>query len=155
MTINPQVKLSCKASVTPSVPFGGGTYNIGMDNYELTVPAAADQIVTRTVTADNTGDIYEPDINSFDREGTQLNGDLGAVAMDTLYGVIIENNDASVNLTVACSSDLGSTSQVVPPGGVLALFNMTGWTISSSTTITLTAASGTVSVDIVCLGKNA
>ena len=155
MTITPSCKVQCSATVTPSQTHTSGKYTVGMDSYNLTVPAAADIIVSRTLTCTSGAEVYEPDINSYDAEGTQLNQDLAAVALDTVYGIVVENNDASIVVTVTTNSELGTTSQALAGGAILCLYNMTGWTVTTSATITLTAASGSPTCDVVILGKNA
>ncbi len=141
---------------TPStLSNAAGQITLGFNNAEFTVPTAADQCITRTVTCTTGAEVYEPDINSYDSEGTQANVDGGSVSMDTAYAVALQNNDASINVTYSFHSDLGSHGGTLTPGETISFINVTGWTLTASSTITLTAASGSPTVDIVVIGKNA
>lgn len=153
MVFSKQFSLTLQGTVTPADTLSGGSYFIGWNGTTFTIPAAADCILSRALACSTTPRAWEPDVNTFNSV-TLKDADGVTVALDTVYAIGLYNTDATNTVTFVCAGiDSGNYAGTLAPGGVsLIFFPSAGVALTSSSTITFTAAAGTPTVNAFLIG---
>ena len=147
--------LTLKGTVSPADPLSGEAYYLGWNGQSFTVPSDANAVITRTLSCASTARTWEPDINRFNSV-TLPDADGVIVAMNKLYVIALYNKDATYAVNFVCANiDAGNYAGTLRPGGMSLIFYPAGLTIGSTSTISLTAPSGSPNVDGFLMGRYA
>lgn len=146
--------LTLKGTVTPADPLSGEAYYLGWNGQSFTIPADANSVITRTLGCTTSARVWEPDVNTFN--GVTLpDADGATVSMNKLYALALYNKDTTHAVNFVCANmDSANHSGTLRPGGLSVIFYPgLGITLGSSSTITLTAATGSPNVDGFLMGR--
>jgi len=156
MNISASAALTLKAVVTPADQWASSTYNLGPDNQIITIPSEADVIVTaQLATASGVSRDYEPDVHTWNSTA-MLDPDGQSVSLDTVYAVVLYNEDASLSAEFLATNFGSQPWAGLLQAGAYAFINFpSGLTVGSTATIGITGLSGTPNVRIVLIGAAA
>jgi len=153
MNITASASLNVYADITPADALASNLYRIGFSGTTLTIPAAADLVYSRAITCSNgVAKVLEPDVNTLDGEGTPpTNPDGSAVALATVYAMVLQNADGSLSATYA-SANMGGEAGTLQPGAIVVHHFPSGLSIGATSTLSITGVSGTPVVNVLFIG---
>ena len=156
MTITTSGQLTFKADVTAADKWGSSTFTVGPNGETVAIPAACDVVVSaQLTTASGSSTSYEPDVHTWG--GTaMLDPDGTAVALDTVYGVALYNEHATLSAEWL-SANFGTQvwSGTLQPLAYAMIHFPSGLAVGATASIGITGLSGTPAIRLVLFGKAA
>jgi len=155
MTVSFSGQITLKGAVTPADPWAGtGSYTLGPNGQSITIPADVDMCYTADmVLASGSGKNYEPDTHTFDSTAID-DPDGNAVAVDTLYAIVLYNTHATLSATFV-ATNMGSVgwAGTLQPGAYAVMHYPAGLTVGATAQIALTGLSGTPTIRAIVFGR--
>ena len=155
MTFTPTVKLTAIGTITPADSLAAGEYRIGHNDVRLTIPAAANQLVSRVITAAaDTAKNYEPDLNTWDGGAAVVDADGAVVDIDVLYALVLYNASTTIPVEFIGDATLGTFTGTLGAESYIVLHSKAGFSLTTSSVLSLEGIGGTADVQVLLIGKS-